>query len=701
MDGAPSRRRRAGARHRGHAGGRSSPTLAQLDVGVPLVVMTYYNPVRHMGHERFAAALADAGIAGAIVPDLPLDELDGWADAADARRRRDRAARRADHPRRPAARDLRAVPRLRLRRVADGRHRGADRAGVSRRARDGRAAARPPPTSRCCSASASRTPEQAVEAAAVRRRRDRRERPRRPAAAGRRPRGGARVRRASSAPPSTTARAAVDAPRDQVPRVQAAAGPGAGAPLRGGRRRAPRSTSSPAPPASRRRSSARGAHVTAVDTARYSEVFAQCYIATDATAVDLDELGRRRRRPRTSLPGEPGLLHRDVLRAVAVLPAVQRRAHRRHPRRDRTRLRRVGRCYPILLTSLIEAADRVDSTTGVQMAYVKQWAPRSYRPLELRVPSCSPAPGRAVRGDASRSRRRCRRSTSPTRPALQPAPLLHELPRVGDAGGVGRARSTTASRASASTPATDDRRACSTAGAHARRAPAGRRRGAAPGCVVLSYNDESWVEPDELRDMCAVRGHVEVLAFDSRRYVGAQIGIHNPQRRAVGTVSHVRNREYVVIGGERDEVRRLGRRPAGGAASVPDVADRGRAFEKVDGCDLCEAARITPWFHEDDVCWIAECEICYVPMVVWRLHGTEPPAEHLAHMHARAGPGGRRDADRRALRRRQHAQHPRPLPRPRAPEGRILRARLPTSVDVGDHVEPARTATSWRRPALV
>ena len=53
----------------------------------------------------------------------------------------------------------------------------------------------------------------------------------------------------------------------------------------------------------------------------------------------------------------------------------------------------------------------------------------------------------------------------------------------------------------------------------------------------------------------------------------------------------------------------------------------------VDGCDLCTAARITPWFHEDDVCWIAECTICAVPMVVWRSHGTEPPAEVLAHMH--------------------------------------------------------------------
>lgn len=57
---------------------------ARLDVGVPLVVMTYYNPVQHAGHERFAANLVDAGIDGAIIPDLPLDELDGWGTSADA-----------------------------------------------------------------------------------------------------------------------------------------------------------------------------------------------------------------------------------------------------------------------------------------------------------------------------------------------------------------------------------------------------------------------------------------------------------------------------------------------------------------------------------------------------------------------------------------------------------------------------------------
>jgi tryptophan synthase alpha chain len=57
--------------------------LARADAGVPLVVMTYYNIVFRAGHRRFAHSLAEQGVAGAIVPDLPLVELDGWGDAAD------------------------------------------------------------------------------------------------------------------------------------------------------------------------------------------------------------------------------------------------------------------------------------------------------------------------------------------------------------------------------------------------------------------------------------------------------------------------------------------------------------------------------------------------------------------------------------------------------------------------------------------
>lgn len=58
--------------------------LRGLDVGVPLVVMTYYNIAFRMGLERFAAALADSGVSGCILPDLPLEETGPWALAADA-----------------------------------------------------------------------------------------------------------------------------------------------------------------------------------------------------------------------------------------------------------------------------------------------------------------------------------------------------------------------------------------------------------------------------------------------------------------------------------------------------------------------------------------------------------------------------------------------------------------------------------------
>lgn len=58
--------------------------IRRLDVGIPIAVMCYYNTVFHAGHERFAAALADAGVAAAIVPDLPLEESGPWCAAADA-----------------------------------------------------------------------------------------------------------------------------------------------------------------------------------------------------------------------------------------------------------------------------------------------------------------------------------------------------------------------------------------------------------------------------------------------------------------------------------------------------------------------------------------------------------------------------------------------------------------------------------------
>lgn len=58
-------------------------SLARTEIGVPLAVMTYYNLVFRAGHRRFADSLVAAGVAGAIVPDLPLEEAGGWTEEAD------------------------------------------------------------------------------------------------------------------------------------------------------------------------------------------------------------------------------------------------------------------------------------------------------------------------------------------------------------------------------------------------------------------------------------------------------------------------------------------------------------------------------------------------------------------------------------------------------------------------------------------
>jgi len=56
--------------------------------------------------------------------------------------------------------------------------------------------------------------------------------------------------------------------------------------------------------------------------------------------------------------------------------------------------------------------------------------------------------------------------------------------------------------------------------------------------------------PDRLFELLeSTYGEVEAVPVDFRRYVGAQIGIHNPQGEKVGQVSHLTNREYLFVAG--------------------------------------------------------------------------------------------------------------------------------------------------------
>ena len=89
--------------------------------------------------------------------------------------------------------------------------------------------------------------------------------------------------------------------------------------------------------------------------------------------------------------------------------------------------------------------------------------------------------------------------------------------------------------------------------------------------VVVSYNDEAWVTEEQMTHSLREAGHEEVriVAFDSKRYVGAQIGIFSPAGEKVGRVSHLRNVELVFVAGPTDKVEAAVSRPPRTARAGP------------------------------------------------------------------------------------------------------------------------------------
>jgi adenine-specific DNA-methyltransferase len=293
-----------------------------------------------------------------------------------------------------------------------------------------------------------------------------------------------------------------------------------------------------------------------VDTATYSHVLAQCYVELDAATVDVGAVADALEHL-SSLPPVRGYVTETFcersryfhpsngMRIDAIRQGIDDHYHD-HPLR------------PVLLTSLLLAADAVDSTVGVQMAYLKAWAPRALRDLALRVPTLTPGTGTAVRGDATE--------------------VLGSLPRVDLAyldPPYNQHRYFTnyhvwETLVRWDAPATygiackrlDSRDATTRSPFNSRRempaALAQTIKAVDADVVMVSFSDEGFVRVDELTQMCAARGDaVRVLSFESRRYVGAVIGVHNPGGERVGTVSHTRNTEHVLLSGSAQVVDRM------------------------------------------------------------------------------------------------------------------------------------------------
>lgn len=289
-----------------------------------------------------------------------------------------------------------------------------------------------------------------------------------------------------------------------------------------------------------------GFEVTANDLATYSEVLASAYIATDARRVDLDALDAQLAEL-NALPGTRGYFTRTFCEdARYVQPKNGMRVDA-----IRDRIASMGldaAATNILLTALLEAADRVDSTTGLQMAYLKSWAPRSFNPIELRIPALIPGRGAALRMDANEF---ARAMTEVDVAYLDPpynqhsyhsnyhiweTIVRHDAP---EAYGVARKRNDCRDVKSAY----NSRSRAWAAFSDLVRAMRARN-------LIVSFSDEGFFSRDDITALLrGARGEVATIPVAGRRYVGARIGIYNPSGEKVGRVSHVTNHEFIFVAG--------------------------------------------------------------------------------------------------------------------------------------------------------
>jgi adenine-specific DNA-methyltransferase len=285
----------------------------------------------------------------------------------------------------------------------------------------------------------------------------------------------------------------------------------------------------------------RGFAVTANDHNRYAYTLGLCYVQADRDAVAA-RAGRLLRELQ-ALPPAPGY----------VTNTFCERARYFHPRNGARidAMREAIAAWAlepeleaVLLVALMEAADRVDSTTGVQMAYLKQWAPRALNELELRLPDVLPGPGAALCLDAAEAAGRVRAGAAYLDPPYNQHSyrgnyhVWETLVRWDKPAVYGVACKRTDCREYTSEFNSRPRSAAALARLVARlQAPR----------LVVSFSDEGHVTRAELETLLGEKGHVAVVEVDARRYVGAQIGIYDPQGRKVGRVSHLRNREYLYV----------------------------------------------------------------------------------------------------------------------------------------------------------
>jgi adenine-specific DNA-methyltransferase len=298
-----------------------------------------------------------------------------------------------------------------------------------------------------------------------------------------------------------------------------------------------------------------GMRVTAVDTASYSEVLAKTFIELDANRCDTNELRSAVSRL-NQVSGQAGYFttafcqearffqEKNGIRIDAIREIIE------------ADYKSSWLYYP-LLASLLIATDKIDSTTGVQMAYLKTWSRRSSLELELKVPELIVGSGVSIMADAN--------DVVATLPEVDLAYLdppynqhryfgnyhiWESLVRWDKPEYYGIANK----RIDTKSPENKSEFNSKLTMPNALRKLVSNLRAKT---LVLSYNNESWLSRRELTDMCSRYESVQILDFDFKRYVGSQIGGYNQAGELVGRPGAKRNLEHIVLAGSSQTVSKM------------------------------------------------------------------------------------------------------------------------------------------------
>lgn len=288
-----------------------------------------------------------------------------------------------------------------------------------------------------------------------------------------------------------------------------------------------------------------GFRVISNDFTQYAHTLARCYVQADRCEIECD--AERLIEEFGTVQGRPGYFTETFCeRSRFFQPHNGERVDA-----IREAIARKGlppELEAVCLVSLMEAADRVDSTTGVQMAYLKKWAPRSFNRLEMRLPDLRP------QSPHGKSEAHCLEAQDAA--ARLTADLVYLDPPYNQHAYLGNYH-IWESLVRWDKPDTYGV-ACKRVDCRERKSDFNSKRRCADAFssmidridaryLMVSFSSEGYLARDTIEEVLGTKGDVHVIERGHKRYIGSKIGIYSPEGQRVGTAGHDANTEYVYV----------------------------------------------------------------------------------------------------------------------------------------------------------